>query len=137
MIDPTAIAARLTEARFYICDLRPEWRRNWAVTFWRPDNAGYAYPLSWAGKYSAEKVKKGGSYYAKRSRAGDEAERPGKTLIRFPVPCEVAEAMAVASPPGKIDGDAGPVVMNNGKNRIALRKAGRAVLAELDKEPPK
>lgn len=37
---------------FFIVDLRPEWRGNPYVTLWRPDDAGYAYPLPWAGRYS-------------------------------------------------------------------------------------
>jgi hypothetical protein len=107
---------------FYICDIRPEWRSKWAITFWRPDNAGYAFPLCWSGKYDAKTVIEGGDYYATRA---------GNALIRFPVPCEVADSLGVSPPSGKIDGDAGPVVLNSGQNRIKLRKAGRAAIAAL------
>ena len=112
----------MTSTMFYICDLRPEWRWKWAVTFWRPDDNGYAFPLPWAGKYTAQRVNEGGSYYTAKE---------GKTLIRFPVPCDVVEAMGISPPPRHIDGDVGPVVLNIGKNRIALRKAGRAAIAAL------
>ena len=97
-----------------ICDLRPDWRRNPFVTFWRPDDAGYAFPLSWAGDYTPETVRAGGTYYTKHE--------DGK-LIRFAVPRSVAEAMAVPPPDRMIDGNAGPVVPNNAQNRKKLLKA--------------
>jgi hypothetical protein len=99
---------------FYVCDMRPSWANNWAVTFWRPKNCGYAYPLPWSGKYSRDEAIKERDYY--------RTFEDGK-LIRFPVPCEVVDAMAVDPPKGKIDGDAGPVVMNTARNRTKLRKA--------------
>lgn len=99
---------------FYIADLRPEWRGKWAVTFWRPDDAGYAYPLSWAGKYTRQQVEDGGRYYTKKS---------GRHLVRFAVPLHIAKSMAVAPPPRQIEGDAGPVVFNTPENREKLRRA--------------
>jgi hypothetical protein len=97
-----------------ICDLRPEWRGKPFITFWRPKNSNYAWPLSWAGDYTPEEVTKGGGYYTKRS---------GRFLIRFAVPRSVAEAISVPAPPRTIDGDAGPVVQNTPENRRALRRA--------------
>lgn len=99
---------------YVICDLRPEWRRMPYVTFWRPDDAGYAYPLSWAGDYSEGRVREGRSYYTARK---------GRSLIRFAVLREVAERYSHAPTPGMIDGDAGPVVGNTPENRKALRSA--------------
>lgn len=99
---------------FYIADMRRGWRGNPYVTFWRPDNAGYAYPLSWAGRYSKETVVEGGDYYT---------EREGRSLQRFAVPVEVADKIATAPRPGMIDGDAGPVVINDETNRRKLRRA--------------
>lgn len=99
---------------FYIVDMRRKWQRDWAVTFWRPEDAGYAYPLSWAGKYSLQQVLNGGDYYTTCL---------GCYLIRFAVPCRVADALAVAPPPRMIDGDAGPVVFNTPENRAKLRRA--------------
>ncbi|MTH96540.1 hypothetical protein [Roseibium sp. RKSG952] len=101
-------------AGFYIADMRRNWRTNPYVTFWRPENAGYAYPLSWAGKYSRETVTDGGRYYT---------QREGKSLIRFAVPCDAAEAIAEPPTPGTIDGDAGPVIRNTAENRRRLRQA--------------
>ncbi len=111
----------MAEDLFYIADLRPKWRGKWAVTFWRPDNAGYAYPLSWAGKYTRQQVLSGGDYYTTKS---------GRHLIRFAVPCHAAEALAVAPPPGQIDNDAGPVVFNTPDNRATLRRAALRLTAE-------
>lgn len=99
---------------FYICDLRKKWRGKWAITFWRPNDAGYAFPLSWAGRYTRQAVLDGGRYYTVRE---------GRFLMRFAVPCSAADALAIHPPPGKIDGDAGPVVLNTSENRAKLRRA--------------
>ena len=118
--------ARLIEAGpFYICDLRPEWSKQWAVTFWRPANAGYAYPLSWSGKYDRETVMERGAYYH---------QREGGKLTRFPVPCSVADALATEPPRGMIEDDAGPIVRNTKEHRAKLRAAGRAILRALEAE---
>ena len=118
-----ALEKAVEAGEFYICDLRQSWAKQWAVTFWRPDNAGYAYPLSWAGKYDKLAIENGGDYYF---------EREAGKMTRFPVPCDIADALATPSPPGKIDGDAGPVVLNTPKNRAALRKAGRALILQAE-----
>lgn len=102
-----------------ICDMRPEWSVNPFITFWRPGNAGYAYPLSWAGDYTPDEIAEGGHYYTYRK---------GRSLKRFAVPREVAEAISVPPPPGAIDGDAGPVVLNTPENRRKLRR--RAFIPE-------
>lgn len=107
---------------YFIVDLRPEFARNPYVTFWRPKNAGYAYPLSWSGRYGKAEVIEGGSYYTKRE---------GRSFTRFAVPCAIVEALAVAPKPGMIDGDAGPVVVNDASRRTALRKAPLHPLAEV------
>ena len=99
---------------YYIADMRPEWRGKPYITFWRPKDAGYAFPLPWSGRYSEETVISGGSYYTKRE---------GRSLIRFAVPIEVVDGLATAPRPRDIDGDAGPVVVNNDFNRRKLRKA--------------
>lgn len=117
----------MAEALFYIVDMRPEWRGKWAVTFWRPKDAGYAYPLSWAGKYTRQTVEDGGTYYTTRS---------GRHLIRFAVPCHVADALAVAPPPRQIDSDAGPVVFNSPENRAKLRKAALRITAAAPAKMP-
>lgn len=110
---------------FVICDLRAEWRRNPYVTFWRPDNAGYAYPLGWAGDYSEEAVTQGGRYYT----AFENGE-----LIRFAAPRSAVEAFAIPPNPKEIDGDAGPVVPNTAAFRKKLRKLALLLaLQEIEK----
>lgn len=106
------------EGEFYIVDLRADWTRQPYVTLWRPNNANYAWPLPWAGKYTRAKVDEGGGYYAK-VRYGTK-----RTFDRFPVPAAVVERLAVHSPrPGDIDGNAGPVLLNDKATRAALRRA--------------
>ena len=101
---------------FYIIDLRPEWARKPYLTVWRPDNAGYAFPLSWGGIYSRETIDREPHYYATRM-----GYRQWK---RFPVPRAVVERLAQPKPrPGIIDGDAGPVLPNDANTKAALRKA--------------
>jgi len=101
---------------FYIVDLRPQFRGNPYITLWRPDNAGYAYPIPWAGRYSKDTVDAAPSYYAHKDGS--------KRYVRFPVPCDVVEALAIPKPkPGVIDGDTGPVLINNKATRDALRAA--------------
>lgn len=98
---------------FFIVDLRREWKGQPYITFWRPRNANYAWPLSWAGRYTRDEVENGGGYYARRE---------GRSLIRFAVPCAAAEKVAVDPDYGMIDGDAGPVVRNTLENRRFLRR---------------
>ena len=98
---------------FLICDLRPDWNRRPYVTFWRPKNANYAYPLVWAGDYTEAEVMAAGSYYT--------TVEDGK-LIRFPILRSLVEPMSEAPDRGHIDGDTGPVVRNNASTRAALRK---------------
>lgn len=100
-------------AKFFIADLRHEWKDHPYITFWRPRNANYAWPLSWAGRYTKDDVDKAGSYFA---------EKDGRSLIRFAVPCDCAEKIAVAPDAGMIYGDVGPVVRNTPENRRYLRR---------------
>lgn len=109
--------------QYFIVDLRTEFARKPYITFWRPENGGYAYPLAWAGRYGKAEVIDGGDYYTKRE---------GRSHIRFAVPCAIVEQLAVAPAPGMIDGDAGPVVVNDAGKRKALRKARLHPLAEVE-----
>ncbi len=96
-------------SNYYIVSLKWTRRENPYITFWRPDNSGYACPLSWAGKYSEEKVLYEPYYY-----------NDGKNTIA--VLDEVVEALSIPKPsPGEIDGDVGPVIVNSKSNMKALR----------------
>jgi hypothetical protein len=111
---------------FLICDLRSEWNWRPYVTFWRPNNANYAYPLVWSGDYTEAEVMKGGSYYTTVE---------GGVLVRFPVLRSLVEPMAVQPDRGHIDGDTGPVVLNNPVNCEKLRElAYQAALLAVAKE---
>lgn len=118
------------ERLFYIVDLRPEWRKQRYATVWRPDNAGYAWPLSWGGRYDLATIDANPNYYA--AKAYSDTDCPRTRWQRFPVPCEVVDRLAVAPRPGDIDGDAGPVLLNDERTRNALRRA-RYVPAALRK----
>lgn len=98
---------------FLICDLRTEWNWRPYVTFWRPNNANYAYPLVWAGDYTEADVMQGGSYYTTVESG---------SLIRCPILRSLVEPMARAPEPGQIDGDTGPVIRNDSRTRAKLRK---------------
>ena len=87
----------------YIVSLKHTRREHAYITVWRPEDKGYAWPLSWAGKYSKADVMAQRDYYHR----GDD------TLA---VPCKLLDALAVPPFKGTVDNDAGPVVFNNWKN---------------------
>jgi hypothetical protein len=95
---------------FYLVSAKHTIRAHPYVTLWRPADCGYCWPLSWAGRYSAETVAAAPGYY----NNGDDT---------FPVPVDVAERLAEAPRPGMVDGNAGPVIANTKANWAALRKA--------------
>lgn len=88
---------------FYVISLKNSLKRDRYITFWRPDDKGYAWPLSWAGKYGRDRVMEHIDYY-----------NSGCDSISAPV--DVIDAMTVAPNKGDIDGDAGPVVLNTAEN---------------------
>lgn len=77
------------------CDMCGEWSG-------RPDCKGYAWPLSWAGKYPESEVRASLFYF-----------NSGENVA---VPCHVLDYMAIDPKPGYIDHDAGPVVPSNAAN---------------------
>jgi hypothetical protein len=93
------------------------------ITFWRPENKGYAWPLSWSGKYSEEEVLKNMEYY-----------NDGWHTIAVPV--DIAEKLALAPKKGMVDNDAGPVVLNTPANwDMLLHAAIRQPLHEVKLYP--
>lgn len=95
---------------FYVVSLKHTRRDSKYITVWRPEDKGYAWPLSWAGKYSEADILAGRDYYHR----GDD------TLA---VPCATLDALAVPPIKGTIDGDAGPVVMNNRASWASILEA--------------
>lgn len=84
---------------FYIVSLKHTRREHRYITFWRPDDAGYSYPLSWSGRYSEVNVRGNPGYY-----------NNGHSTIA--VPCSVVDPLGEDPERGQIDNDAGPVVRN-------------------------
>lgn len=105
--------------QYVIVDLRAEWARRRFLTFWRPSFAGYAYPLSWAGDYTKSTVIEKDEYLTRRRYSVATCKYTGK-WERFAVLRSVAEAIAIDTPADQIDGNAGPVVINNKQNRDHL-----------------
>lgn len=99
---------------FFICSIVKTRREDRYITFWRPDDAGYAWPLSWAGEYSLERVNGNMAYYhnGERSVAVDRA---------------AVEALAVDPAPGDVDGNAGPVVLNTPENWAKIMLAVHSI----------
>ena len=85
-------------AEFFVVNLSHGNREHHYITFWRPDDKGYAFPLSWSGRYERARILESLDYY-----------NGGENIA---VPCEIVEQLAIAPAPGMIDGDAGPVVPN-------------------------
>lgn len=108
--------------QFYICDLRPEWSKKPCVTFWRPNNAGYAFPLPWSGKYTLDEIMAQPSYYWERPYG-----MPRAPFIRFPIACAEVDKLGAEPTPGIVDGDAGPIVW---KTRHIVRQL-RAKMLQL------
>lgn len=106
--------SRPAELKFYIVSVTHTQRRDAFISFWRPDNAGYCWPLSWAGHYEEEAVQASLSYY-------------NDGQLNIAVRADVVDAIAVTTPPGRIDGDAGPVVLND---ETSWRKMRAALIAE-------
>jgi hypothetical protein len=116
-----------SEDLFYIVDLRPEWNKNPYVSFWRPDNAGYCFPLAWAGQYTRERVIERANYYTDKAWASPKG--PGRLFTRFAVRCADIEDLcaAIGGPPdtegrGRVDGNTGPVLRMSGAMRTRLRR---------------
>lgn len=67
---------------YYILSLAHTKCSDRVLTFWAPDDCGYAFRLEWAGRYTAERVAANPAYY----------DNGVNTLA---VPCEAVEALAV------------------------------------------
>ena len=99
----------------YIVSLKHTLRDNQYITVWRPNNCGYCWALSWAGRYGRDNVMQRLGYY--NSGCGAIA-----------VPCATLDALGVAPVSGLIDGNAGPVVPNT-------RASWRAIMAAVIAPP--
>jgi len=104
---------------FYIVSVVHTERRHSYVTFWRPKNSGYCWPLSWAGRYDEATVRGALSYY-----------NDGENNIA--VDAATVDNLAQKPATGKIDGDAGPVVANNAATwRVLLQSMIEPPVSEV------
>jgi hypothetical protein len=91
---------------FYVISAKHTNREHQYITLWRPEDKGYAWPLSWAGRYTEQQIVDALDYY----HCGENVA----------IPCRVLDAMAVPVTPGTVDNDAGPVVLNNKVNWLKI-----------------
>jgi hypothetical protein len=99
----------MSKQDFYIVNLSHTARNDRYITIWRPNDRGYCWALSRAGKYQYEHVMSHLGYY-----------NSGCTNVA--VPCGVLDEVAVAPIPGHHDNDAGPCVENTRANwKIILK----------------
>ena len=125
----------MTERLYFIVDLRREWTGNPYITLWGPNCGGYAYPLPWAGRYTAAEIESRGDYLTCRRYLD------GKGFVgvwdRFGVACDEIERHATAPDlvgQGRIDGNAGPVVRNSAAMRAYLRRVRYVLASPADAE---
>lgn len=98
---------------FYIISLNHTPKRDRYITFWRPDDRGYCWKLSRAGKYDRANVIAHLGYY-------------NSGCSNIAVPCAIVDAMTVTTTAADmIDGPDGPAVLNTPAN---LRKLMAAVI---------
>lgn len=88
---------------FYVISLKHTLRNDRYITIWAPDDNGYRWALSRAGKYERDRVMRLLGYY--NSGHSDIA-----------VPCHILDEIAVPPIPGHHDNDTGPCVENNRTN---------------------
>ena len=89
----------------YIVNLSHNHRTDKYISVWRPNNCGYAWPLSWAGRYPRDLVMRNLHYY-------------NTGTANIAVPCEVLDVLKEDPDPGDIlaEGDPGPVVRHTREN---------------------
>lgn len=100
---------------YYVISVKHTRREDRYITIWAPNDCGYRWALSRAGKYSCENVLEHLGYY-------------NSGCSNVAVPCEVLDAVAVPPIPGHNDNDAGPCVENTRANWALI-------LANLIAEP--
>lgn len=87
---------------YFVLSLTHTLREHRYITLWRPQDCGYTWALSSAGRYSQDRVLSHLEYY-----------NSGENVA---VACSVLEGLAVPSVRGNHDNDAGPCIENNREN---------------------
>lgn len=90
------------------------------ITLWRPQAAGYAWALPWAGLYDETDA-------LRHSSAPDDDYPETHT---YAAPLSSIQPLFVAPAPGMIDNDAGPVLPNTAQNWKAIRRLSAALHAQ-------
>lgn len=88
---------------FYVVSLKHTRRNDLYITIWGPNDKGYRWALSRAGKYDRERVMAHQGYY--NTGCSDVA-----------VPCEILDRVGIPAKPGHHDNDTGPCVENTRAN---------------------
>ncbi|WP_291365317.1 hypothetical protein [Acetobacter sp. UBA5411] len=104
---------------YFIVDVREEFRGKY-ITLWRPDNAGYCWPIPWAGRYSQMQILENHEYYTTKRFSKNAPNFEGHAFERYPVACDIVTRLVETPERGDIDGDVGPVIRNTKKNRDYL-----------------
>lgn len=102
----------MSKQLYYVVSVKHTRRDQDYITVWRPDDKGYAWPLSWAGKYTEAQINDGLDYYH-------------NGFDSFAIPCGAMDALAVPPQPGAIDNNAGPVVLNTRLNWKCLIESAK------------
>lgn len=114
---------------YYVIALQEKINKNPYITFWRPNDAGYCYPVPWAGEYTEARIIEGGHYYTCRRWQEKTKDYTG-IWERIAVRTDLIKPFCIDPAYGLIDGDVGPVIANTGKMRTAFRRL-RFVLPEV------
>lgn len=103
------------ESAYYVVSVKHSHKRNRYITFWCPDDRGYTFRLSTAGKYDRDNVMAHLGYY-------------NSGCSNIAVPVDVVDGMTVMTAPAdRLDGADGPAVLNTPAN---WRKLISAVIQE-------
>ncbi|WP_198387826.1 hypothetical protein [Burkholderia ubonensis] len=86
---------------YYVISNKHTRRENRYVTLWCPDDKGYCFRTSNAGRYSEERVRAHLGYY--------------NSGCSIAVPCDIIDALTVmTTPDDRLDGPDGPALLNTG-----------------------
>jgi len=84
---------------FYIVSNKHTRREHRYVTLWRPDDKGYTFRASTAGRYTEERVREHLGYY--------------NSGCSIAVPCDIVDDLTISTTPADcLDGTDGPAVLN-------------------------
>lgn len=88
---------------FYVISVHHTRREDRYVLLWRPDDRGYTYRTSTAGRYPEDRIRAHPGYY--------------NTGSNIAVPCEVIDPLTVMTTPrDQFDGPDGPALLNTRAN---------------------